>query len=143
MLELNITKYFENGANDPYYMSNSVNNLGPNVARITWNNSLAASDGELLTSDEALQAVRDWIDSFGVWDDAEIAAYTAQELEAFVLQEAATGINEIVEIYERDYEYEDLSLVEIVNLVCNDSDYQDELSGNIYVHEDQIMIVIE
>jgi hypothetical protein len=142
MLELNVTKYFKDGVNDPYYMSNSVSNLGSNAARITWDNSLAASDGELLTTDESLQDVKAWLKSFGAWTDAEIAAYTTQELEAFVLQEAASGINEIVEIYERDYEYEDLSLVEIVTLVCNDSDYQDDL-GNIYAHEDQLMIVIE
>ena len=142
MLELNITKYFENGANDPYYMSGSVANLGSNAGKLTWNNSLAASDGELLTSNESLQEVRDWLKSFGSWDDAEIESYTAQELEAFVLQDAANTINEILSILERDYEYEDLSLVEMVTLICNDSDYQDDL-GNIYAHEDQLMIVIE
>jgi hypothetical protein len=144
MLELNVTRYFANGENDPYYMSNSVFNLGPNVARITWNNSLAASDGELLTTDESLQAVRDWIDSFGVWDDAEITAYTAQELEAFILQEAASGINEIVDIYERDYDDEEmLSVQEIIELITNDEDYRDSLSGNLYVSDDKLYISLD
>jgi hypothetical protein len=142
MIELNITKYFEE--NDPYYMSNSVNNLGSNAARITWDNSLAASDGNLLTTDESLQAVRSWIKSFGAWDDAEIEAYNVKELEAFILQDAANTINEINSIFERDYEYDDsLSLSEIIDIICNDSDYFEELSGNIYTHDDQIMIAIE
>jgi hypothetical protein len=124
-------------------MSNSVNNLVPNVARITWNNSLAASDGELLTTDESLQAVRDWIDSFGVWDDAEIAAYTAQELEAFVLQEAASEINMMMSFYEQDYDAEEiLSMQEIIELIINDEDYQDSLSGNIFVSDDKLYIVL-
>jgi hypothetical protein len=144
MLELNITRYFANGENDPYYMSNSVANLGSNAAKITWNNSLAASDGNLLTTDESLQAVRSWIKSFGAWDDAEIEAYNVQELEAFILQDAANTINEINSILERDYEYDDsLSLAEIIRLICYDSDYFGELSGNIYTHDDQIMLVID
>ena len=144
MLELNITKYFANGENDPYYMSNSVSNLGSHAARITWQHSLNAADGELLTTDETIQEVQVWLKSFGAWDDAEIEAYTTQELEAFVLQDAANTINKINSIFERDYEYDDsLSLSEIIDIICNDSDYFGELSGNIYVHDDQIMIVIE
>jgi hypothetical protein len=145
MIELNITRYFADGENDPYYMSNSTSNLGSNAARITWQHSLNAADGNLLTTDEALQAVRDWLKGFGAWDDAEIAGYSSQELEAFVLQDAASAINEILSILERDYEYDDsLSLAEIIDIICNDSDYRDELSGNIYIDDDdQIMIVID
>jgi hypothetical protein len=143
MLELNITKYFENGANDPYYMSGSVANLGSNAGKLTWNNSLDASDGELLTSEEACQDTRDWIRSFGAWSDDEISSYTNTELEAFILQHAASEINEMISIYERDYDDEDmLSMQEIIELITNDKDYQDSLSGNIFVSDDKLYIVL-
>jgi hypothetical protein len=143
MLELNITKYFENDANDPYYISNSISNLGSNAARITWENSLTASDGELLTTDAALQAVRDWLKSFGAWTDAEIFTYTANELEALVLQEAASEINEMMSFYEQDYDDEEiLSTLEIIELITNDEDYRDSLSGQLYVSDDKIYIMI-
>jgi hypothetical protein len=144
MLELNITRYFANGENDPYYMSNSVSNLGANAARITWENSLAASDGELLVTDESLQEVQDWLKSFGAWDDAEIEAYTTQELEAFVLQDAASEINEMMSFYEQDYDDEEiLSMQEIIELITNDEDYQDSLSGNIFVSDDKLYISLD
>jgi hypothetical protein len=142
MLELNITRYFANGENDPYYMSNSVSNLGSNAAKITWNNSLAASDGQLLTTNESIQSVRDWLKSFGAWTDAEIFTYTTNELEALVLQEAASEINEMMSIYERDYDDEILSMQEIIEIVSNDEDYQDDLSGNLFVSDDKIYIMI-
>jgi hypothetical protein len=140
MLELKITKYFEE--NDPYYMSGSVANLGSNAGSITWNNSLSASDGALLTSDEDCQETRDWIRSFGAWSDDEINSWTKTELEALILQDAASRINEIVEIYEMDYECEDLSLVEIVEVVSTDEDYRDSLSGNVFVNDDELYITI-
>jgi hypothetical protein len=141
MLELNITRYFEE--NDPYYMSGSVYNLGSDAAKFTWNNSLAASDGELLTSDEALQEVRDWLKSFGAWTDAEIFTYTTNELEALVLQEAASEINEMMSFYEQDYDDEEiLSTLEIIELITNDEDYRDSLSGQLYVSDDKIYIMI-
>jgi len=144
MLELNITRYFANGENDPYYMSGSVCNLGSNAARITWENSLAASDGELLVTDESLQEVQDWLKSFGAWDDAEIEAYTTQELEAFVLQDAASEINEMMSFYEQDYDDEEiLSMQEIIELITNDEDYQDSLSGNIFVSDDKLYISLD
>jgi hypothetical protein len=143
MLELNITRYFANGDNDPYYMSGSVANLGSNAGKLTWNNSLAASDGELLTTEESLQAVREWLKSFGAWDDAEIESYTAQELEAFVLQDAASGINEMIAFYESDYDDDEiLSTMEIIELITNDEDYQDSLSGNVFVSDDKLYIMI-
>jgi glutaredoxin 2 len=140
MLELNITKYFEE--NDPYYMSGSVANLGSDAAKFTWNNCLEASDGELLNSEEDCQETRNWLRSFGAWSDDEINSWTKTELEAFILQDAARGINEMIAIYERDYDEEILSTQEIIELISNDEDYQDDL-GNIYTHEDQLMIVIE
>jgi len=143
MLELNVTRYFANGENDPYYMSNSVANLGNNAAKITWNNCMEASDGDLLTSEEACQEARNWLRSFGAWSDDEINSWTETELEAFILQDAASGINEIVEIYERDYDDEEiLSMQEIIELITNDEDYRDSLSGNLYVSDDKIYIMI-
>ena len=141
MLELNITKYFEE--NDPYYMSGSVANLGSDAAKFTWNNCLEASDGELLNSEEDCQETRNWLRSFGAWSDDEINSWTQTELEALILQHSAREINKIVDIYERDYDDEEiLSTQEIIELISNDEDYQDDL-GNIYTHEDQLMIVIE
>jgi hypothetical protein len=141
MLELNITKYFEE--NDPYYMSGSVSKLGANAACITWENSLAASDGELLTSEESCQDTRDWIREFGAWSEDEINSYTKTELEAFILQSAASEINDIMSFYEQDYDNEEiLSTQEIIELIINDEDYRDSLSSNLYVSDDKIYIMI-
>ena len=144
MLDLNITRYFANGENDPYYMSGSISKLGSDAAKFTWNNSLEASDGELLNSEEDCQETRDWLQSFGAWSDDEINSWTKTELEAFILQHSASEINEMIDIYERDYDDEEiLSTQEIIEVVSNDEDYQDDLSGSIFVSDDKLYIVLD
>lgn len=141
-MELNITRYFVDSENDPYVMCNSIANLGNNARKITWDNSLKASDNKLLTTEEMGNDAREWFSDFGAWTDEEIQGWSATELEARILQYAAGEINEIVDIYENDYVDDgDLELLDIIDLICGDSDYRDTLSGHIYVGDDNNLYI--
>lgn len=87
--KVNLTKLFTEY--DPYDVSNSIANLGPSAARITWNNAKAcAESGELDCLD--LDNVRDHIAEYGAWDADEIEAMSDLDLRAFVAQEIAADI---------------------------------------------------
>jgi hypothetical protein len=90
-MEINITAIFNSIL--PEEFSASRVELGDKAARITWNNALKAKT-RLLTSDEAVDAFKNFIRGFGAWDDAEIEAMTPEALEALFLQFIAGDMRE-------------------------------------------------
>ena len=92
-MELNITNRF-NPSLAKYY-SASAHELGDDAGQITWQNAMDASSNEpLLTTPEALQAMRDHARSSGGWNDEEVAAWNDQELNALALQWLSGDIRE-------------------------------------------------
>lgn len=91
--EINITEFFNVGTFIDY--SASVAEIGTNAGPETWNNaSEAVEDHEMLKTDEQRQAMRDWAESSGGWDDDEIAAWSDTELNALFIQLVSGDIRE-------------------------------------------------
>ena len=91
MPEINITRLVTD--TETWELTRSVATHGPNVARNTWENALqTAQDSPLLTTEEELQAMRDWAYSSGGWDESEIDSWSDQELNAIVIAPQQTAI---------------------------------------------------
>lgn len=104
-MEINITSLIDA---DMFQFSHSVAEGGENAGRNTWN---AALDGPrpLLSTPEERDAFRDHVRGFGAWDEAEIAAWTDNELDALFLQLIAgdcreAGSDSLAEIDWEEYE---------------------------------------
>jgi hypothetical protein len=86
MMEINITRFFNAAAFRDY--SASVAEIGNNAGADTW--SAACDDApdypELLATDEAREAFRDYVQSWGAWERAEIDARSNAELSALMIQ---------------------------------------------------------
>lgn len=83
---------------DPHSMveySASVAEQGGNVGAYTWGNAMeTAGELPLVTSEDGLQELRNWFSEFGAWDSEEIASWSADELNALLLQMIAGDIRE-------------------------------------------------
>jgi hypothetical protein len=90
-LELKITEFFD--CADPFTYSHSIAEGGPHAGRNTWQAAKDA-DFQLLTTDDAREEFRQHIKDFGAWDDAQIAAYTDNELNALCIQLVSGDIRE-------------------------------------------------
>src|ERR1019366_2877227 len=84
-MEINITSFFGNC--DPFEFSASRAERGANAGAETWRNAVKeGADCPLLKTEEELQALRDHMRGFGAWDNDEIAAWSAAECNALLLQ---------------------------------------------------------
>jgi hypothetical protein len=104
-MELNITHMVES-ADDMPTLSGSQAELGRDAGKITWNNSKAYAEANpILPDDDARDVARQWLQGFGAWSEAEIAAWSNQELDALVIQFIAGDIREM-EAFESEAEYQ-------------------------------------
>lgn len=130
MVEVNINRLVtELNSHD---LSGSVATHGANVAKETWANACEAAETPLDIEDR--DGVRAYFKGFGAWDEAEIAAWSDNELDALVLQYAAGDLNEAQSLCAGDGvggidwdEYETLSS-------------EGTISGNLFVHNDELYI---
>jgi hypothetical protein len=94
MIEIDVT--YLATERDPFDFSASIAERGANAGRETWANAVAeATAVPVLKTDAEREAARAYFKGFGAWDDAEIAAWTSAELDALVIQEAASDILEL------------------------------------------------
>ena len=82
---------------DPFDISASVAERGQNAGRETWANALVETNAHPLEIEDR-DAARAFFKGFGAWDDAEIAAWSNNELDALVLQFAAGDLREIQDL---------------------------------------------
>jgi len=101
-MELNITSFYNFAQPETY--SASVAEIGENAGSITWHNACDA-DFNLLDTDEKREAFRKYIKGFGAWDDAEIAAFSDNDLNALCIQLISGDIRERVELADSWQEY--------------------------------------
>jgi hypothetical protein len=121
-MELDITHMIDD-ADDCPIMSGSQAELGPDAAKITWNNSKAYAAEHLLLTDETMRDnARRYFKGFGAWSADEIAAWSDADLNAMVTQEIASRIREM-ERFDSDEEY--LAAAE-----------QGSVSGSLYKGDD-------
>ena len=91
MLEIDVSFLLEDEASN---YSASRAELGDNAGKITWNNALDASDKITLTPEE-IQEAKDYIRTWGAWDDEEIDSWTDVETKALIIQSAAGDYREL------------------------------------------------
>ena len=92
-MEINITTL---AAMDCFPLSHSRAEGGETAGRDTWSASKEqAEETPLLDTEEKLQAMRDFARSSGGWDSKEVAAWSAQEVNALLLQWIAGDCREL------------------------------------------------
>ncbi len=93
-MELNITDFFNSAR--PAYYSASAMELGEDAGRITWENSMEVAEdwAAWLDTEDKREEFRAYVRTFGAWDDAEIAAWSDQELTALLIQMISGDIRE-------------------------------------------------
>lgn len=86
MLELNITDFYN--TEDPQNYSDSIANSGQNnISTITWNNAKKCEHDFISPLPETeIQEIRDFFASFGAWETEEVNNWSAQELNALLIQ---------------------------------------------------------
>jgi hypothetical protein len=130
MLEIDVSFLLEDYA--PRY-SASVAELGPDAGKITWNNALDNSDKITLTPEE-IQEAKDYIRTWGAWDDEEIDAWTDVETKALIIQSAAGDYRELESGCWDDDENE-------INWEQYERDAgSGRFSGNLYMHEGRLYL---
>lgn len=68
--------------------------LGPNCAKITWDNAMRLAE-TLAVPETFYPEMRDYVRGYGAWSADEIATWSDQELRAFALQEIAAELREM------------------------------------------------
>lgn len=81
-MEINITSVL---SEDMFQFSHSAAEGGENAGRNTWNAALSGPR-PLLSTEEELQAFRDYLPEFGAWDREDIADMDDNALQALFLQ---------------------------------------------------------
>lgn len=103
MTELDITDFFFHG--DPKSCFNSVANLGPDAAAITWGNALdAARKYTLLVTGEQVEAAIQYFVGFGAWSEEELRAMPLEELNALMIQDVSSEVREFRELAGGDWD---------------------------------------
>lgn len=93
-MEIDITDFVQK--EEPANFSASVAELGTDAGRITWRNAVVEGErAPLLTTPEAIEALRDWARSSGGWDDEEIAAWSDVECNALFVQIISGDLREL------------------------------------------------
>lgn len=93
-MEIDITSFFRN--EDPSEFSASIAETGRNdIGKVTWRRAVeAGTDSPLLTTPDAIEALREYVKDFGAWDDEEIAAWSDAECNALFIQLVSGDIRE-------------------------------------------------
>ena len=90
MLEIDVSFLLKTDASD---FSASQAELGPNAGKITWANACGACHLINLTPEEILEA-KDYIKTWGAWDDEEIDSWSEEDTKALIVQSAAGDYRE-------------------------------------------------
>jgi hypothetical protein len=126
-MEIDVTKLIKSF--DPYSISSSVWEMGDRVTQITWGNALDEAKAQpLLTTEEQLQAARDHFKGYGAWSGEELAAMTALEINALLIQDVAASVRE----FEHLGDDGDIFDPEVIQALENG-----DLSGRVYPVGDQ------
>jgi hypothetical protein len=92
-MELKITHMMKD-ADEMCFLSGSIAELGDNAGNLTWENSQRYAKEHALLSAEQIEEVRNYFQSYGAWNDEEIASWSIDDVQALVTQEIAAEIRE-------------------------------------------------
>ena len=112
-MELNVTSLFTHKDYRPYYVSNSIANLGENAAEITWNESMRLAESvSLIHDDETHKNLIDCIYEGGDWPREDMESWTRQELNALVFQFITGDMNEAM--YQAGIDWQDMTFDQLM-----------------------------
>ncbi len=102
-MELDITHLMERSGEMIRYSASQAE-IGEHAGRITWQNAMDQAEipPPLLATDDQLPEFRDYIRTFGAWDDEEIDSWSLTECNALCLQLIAGDIRERQHYADRD-----------------------------------------
>lgn len=83
---------------DPFELSRSVAEAGKDAGPTSWRNATTEATARPVLAPEEREAVRDYFKGYGAWEAEEIAAWSNEELDALVLQEAAHRLREVQDL---------------------------------------------
>jgi len=93
-MDINVTRFVVEA--DAFQFSASRMERGENAGPETWANALVeASERPLLSSEDELEAFRDFAKGFGAWDRDEIAAWSPEECNALFIQFVSGDLREL------------------------------------------------
>lgn len=130
MLEIDVSFLLTEDAGQ---FSASRAELGDNAGRITWQNACNAVDQIKLTPEE-IQEAKDYIRTWGAWEDEEIDAWTDDETKALIIQSAAG-----------DYREAESCWSDELNDIDWDGEYQKRaeagrVSGNLFMADGKLYL---
>lgn len=119
-VRMNLSAMFSH--REPWECSNSVANLGPNAATLTWGcaREVANDHQDWLLSPlaDAVEYIKDWARETGAWDRDEIEAWDEIESLALLVQNVASDL--------RMLGSDDKSFLEECADVCQNTDWEHE-----------------
>lgn len=93
-MEIDITEFFNEA--DAYDYASSRAERGENAGRETWQNALGeAARKPLLSTEEELDVLRDYMRGFGAWSADEVNGWSADECNALFIQYISGNIREL------------------------------------------------
>ncbi len=116
---------------NPFDLSASVAERGPNAGRETWGNAMEAA-GSLNLDALTIEQLREFFGGFGAWDDEERAAWSHAEIEALTLQYVAGDLRELQSLCPGDG-VADVDWPEAERLAEKGT-----VNGNLFVHDGQL-----
>jgi hypothetical protein len=134
MAELDVTHLVREA--DCFGFSASMAEAGPTVARDTWQNAKAEAEDSPLLSAEQLDEAREWFREFGAWGREELAAMSADELNALLIQFVAGDIREAQSLCPSDND-DGIDWQEYETLASEGT-----LGGSLFPHEDRVFFTM-
>lgn len=107
-MEIDITAFVQ-GEAEPFEFSRSMAEYGQDAGPTSWRNALAEGAARpMLATDEQLDAMREFALSSGGWNDEEVAAWSAAEVNALFVQWVSGDMREagIDECDASDFDWE-------------------------------------
>lgn len=121
---------------DPAELSASVAERGPDAGPETWGNARSEATARPVIDPADRAAVSEFFAGFGAWDREEIAAWSAADLDALVLQYAAGDLREVQSLCPGDglggIDWEEAERLSEAGTI----------GGNLYASGDDLMIYL-
>jgi hypothetical protein len=134
MAELDVTRLVREA--DCFEFSASRAERGENAGAETWANAKEEAGDSPLLSAEQLDEARAWFRGFGAWNREELAAMSADELNALLIQFVAGDIREAQSLCPSDND-DGIDWPEYETLASEGT-----LRGSLFPHEDRVFFTM-